>query len=193
MNKLIALLLVFALAFSLCACGSSGKTESTSAPAIADAAPPVTQELLSVEITVPADFVGETTQADLDANVSAGKFLSAKLNDDGSVTYKMTKGQHKEVMEGIKESIVEALDEMIASEDYSFTKIEPNSDFTKFKVTTTSSELNLAEFFSVLAFYMYGGMYNVFNGTEVENIAVDFINEATGQIMNSANSRDMGE
>ena len=37
MNKLIALLLVFALAFSLCACGSSGKTESTSAPAIADA------------------------------------------------------------------------------------------------------------------------------------------------------------
>lgn len=207
MNKLIALLLVFALAFSLCACGSSGKTESTSAPAIADAAPPATQEseesaiedigkvkveqkLLNVEITVPADFVGETTQADLDANVSAGKFLSAKLNDDGSVTYKMTKGQHKEVMEGIKESIEEALDEMIASEDYSFTKIEPNSDFTKFAVTTTSSELNLAESFS---FYMYGGMYNIFNGTEVENIAVDFINEATGQIMNSVNSRDMGE
>ena len=208
MNKLIALLLVFALAFSLCACGSSGKTESTTAPAIADAAPPATQEseesviedigkveqkLLSVEITVPADFVGETTQDDLDANVSAGKFLSAKLNDDGSVTYKMTKGQHKEVMEGIKQSIEEALDEMIASEDYSFTKIEPNSDFTKFAVTTTSSELNLAESFSVLAFYMYGGMYNIFNGTEVENIAVDFINEATGQIINSANSRDMGE
>ena len=40
---------------------------------------------------------------------------------------------------------------------------------------------------------MYGGMYNVFNGTEVENIAVDFINEATGQIINSANSCDMGE
>ena len=111
----------------------------------------------------------------------------------GCFTYKMTKGQHKEVMEGIKQSIEEALDEMIASEDYSFTKIEPNADFTKFKVTTTSSELNLAESISVLAFYMYGGMYNIFNGTEVENIAVDFINEATGQIINSANSRDMGE
>ena len=123
MNKLIALLLVFALVFSLCACGSSAKTESTTAPAIADEAPNDTQEgeesdiedigkveveqkLRSVEITVPADFVGETTQADLDANVSAGKFLSAKLNDDGSVTYKMTKGQHKEVMEGIKQSFV---------------------------------------------------------------------------------------
>ena len=40
---------------------------------------------------------------------------------------------------------------------------------------------------------MYGGMYNIFNGTEVENIAVDFINEATGQIINSANSCDIGE
>ena len=161
MYKLIALLLVFTLVFSLWACGSSGKSEPATAPAIADAAQPATQEeeesaiedigkveveqkLLSVEITVPADFVGETTQADLDANVSAGKFLSAKLNDDGSVTYKMTKGQHKEVMEGIKQSIEEALNEMIASEDYSFTKIEPNADFTKFTVTTTSSELNLA-------------------------------------------------
>ena len=45
----------------------------------------------------------------------------------------------------------------------------------------------------MLAFYMYGGMYNVFNGTEVENIDFDFINEETGQIINSANSRDMGE
>ena len=40
---------------------------------------------------------------------------------------------------------------------------------------------------------MYGGMYNILNGTEVENIAVDFINESTGQIINSANSRDMGK
>ena len=103
MNKLIALLLVLALAFSLYACGSTGKTESATVPAIADATPPATQEgeesaiedigkveveqkLLSVEITVPADFVGETTQADLDANVSAGKFLSANCTDYGSVT-----------------------------------------------------------------------------------------------------------
>ena len=59
--------------------------------------------------------------------------------------------------------------------------------------SAVSSELNLAESFSVLAFYMYGGMYNIFNGTEVENITVDFINEANGQIINSANSNDMGE
>ncbi len=96
-------------------------------------------------------------------------------------------------MKEIKQSIEEALDKIIASEDYSFPKIEPNSDLTKFAVSTTSSKRNLAESFSVLAFYMYGRMYNFFNGTEAENIAVDFINEATGQIINSANSGNMDE
>ena len=65
--------------------------------------------------------------------------------------------------------------------------------FPEEKAQLDFPELNLAESFSVLAFYMYGGMYNIFNGTEVENIAVDFINEATGQIINSANSSDIGE
>ena len=210
MNRLTALLLVFALTISLCACGSGSNSEPTAASAgtqnesapVQESKEPeiedlgkieVDQNLLSVEITVPADFVGETTQADLDASVTSGQFISATLNEDGSVTYKMTKGQHRELMDGIRESIEDGLNEMLESEDYSFTKIEPNSDFTKFAVTTTSSELNLAESFSVLAFYMYGGMYHIFNGTEVDNITVDFINEATGEIINTANSRDMEE
>ena len=37
MNKLIALLLVFALTFSLCACGSSGKTDAWYAMWVAEA------------------------------------------------------------------------------------------------------------------------------------------------------------
>lgn len=36
------------------------------------------QKLFSVEIPVPADFLGETTQADSDANVSARNNFSSK-------------------------------------------------------------------------------------------------------------------
>lgn len=36
------------------------------------------QKLLSIEIPVLADFVGETTQTDLDANVSARNILPSK-------------------------------------------------------------------------------------------------------------------
>ena len=40
---------------------------------------------------------------------------------------------------------------------------------------------------------MYGGMYNIFNGITVDNIQVDFVNAETGEIINSANSAEMGE
>lgn len=43
-----------------------------------------------------------------------------------------------------------------------------------------------------MGFYMYGGMYTVFNGTTVDNIHVEFINEATGAIINQADSKDLG-
>lgn len=57
--------------------------------------------ILTVSITIPADLVGETTQEDLDA--SKGElYQSALLNDDGSVTYKMTKKQHRAMLENIR-------------------------------------------------------------------------------------------
>ena len=53
--------------------------------------------------------------------------------------------------------------------------------------------LGFDESFSVLGFYMFGGMYNIFNGSEVDNIHVDFIYEATGEVFNSADSKDMAD
>lgn len=38
---------------------------------------------------------------------------------------------------------------------------------------------------------MYGGMYNVFNGTTVDNVHVDFVNADTGEIISSSDSKDM--
>ena len=39
---------------------------------------------------------------------------------------------------------------------------------------------------------LYGGMYNIFNGTPVDNVHVDFINADSGEIINSADSSDIG-
>ena len=44
-----------------------------------------------------------------------------------------------------------------------------------------------------MAFYMYGGMYNSFNGTEIDNVHVDFINEASGEVIDSFDSKNWGE
>lgn len=153
----------------------------------------VDENLLTVEITVPADFIGDVTQEDIDKNVKEKGFISGKLNSDGSVTYKMTKGQHKELMAQIKENIDTQLKEMIESEDYpNFVNIEANDDYTNFTITTKSTELGLMESMSTLMFYMCGGMYAAFSGDKVENIHVDFVNADSGEVIQSADSKNMG-
>ena len=73
------------------------------------------------------------------------------------------------------------------------TAVEHNDNYTEIKVTTESEELSLNESFSTLAFYIYGGMYNAFNGTPVDNIHIDFINEASGEVIDSFDSENMDD
>lgn len=205
-KKIVMSLLICTLAFS--GCGSSDvptdidtfseNTESSTEgdfsdlEAIGDVE--VDENLLTVELTIPAEYVGDTTQEELDATAAEEGFKSITLNEDGSATYLMSKKQHREMMEEMATNINASLSEMIGSENYpNITDITTNSDFTEFTVTTTSTELSLSESFSVMAYYMYGGMYNIFNGTPVENVHVDFVNADSGEIMNSADSSDLGD
>ncbi|MFT4007368.1 MAG: hypothetical protein QM683_17725 [Lacrimispora sp.] len=154
----------------------------------------VEKGVFNVELNIPADFVGKQTQEDLNELCKEKGYKSITLNDDGSATYVITKQQHKEMMEEIKNSIDSSISEMIGSEDYpNYTDITTNDNFTDFTITTKSTELDMAESFSVLGFYMYGGMYNIFNGTAVDNVSVTFINADSGEVISTSNSKDMSE
>lgn len=154
----------------------------------------VDRDLFDVTITLPPDFAEEgATQAYYDEAANENGWKSATLNEDGSVTYVMTRGQHKELMVEITESIETSLSEMVGSEEFpNIVSISANDDYTEFSVVTKSEALDISESFTVLGFYMYGGLYHAFNGTNVDNIHVEFINEATGQIIEEANSSEIG-
>lgn len=154
----------------------------------------VDKNLFDVTITVPKDFIGETTQEELDAKAKEKGFKSATLNSDGSVTYVMTKAQHKEMLEEISTNINNSLAELVESDSTpNITDIKANDNFTSFTITTKNEEPDLAESFMVLSLYMYGGMYAIFSGDEVDNIHVDYVNATSGEIISSADSKDMGE
>lgn len=194
-KRFLAILLTTSLVLTITACSGSDKSTNTETETVETTTEnetiEVDENLLTVELTIPADYVGETTQEELDAIAKENDFKSITLNEDGSATYVMTKGQHKELMSEMAKELNATLSEMIGSEDYpNFTNIEANSDFTKFTITTTSAELDFNESFSTIAFYMYGGMYNAFNGTEVDNIHVDFVNADSGEIISSADSSE---
>ena len=209
MKKLKLFTSILVASTMLCACGGSA-TETTSAAVPTETSAAQASEesigdsedagdievdtgLFDVEITVPADFIGETTQEELDAE-AAESGMKIVLNDDGSATYTMTKQQHKKMMDEIRNSINQSMTEMIGSEEYpNFTNLEANDDFTSFTITTSATEVGLTDGLSVLGFYMYGGLYNVFNGTPVDNIHVDFVNADTGEIISSSDSNEMQE
>ena len=196
MKKTLALILAAVMALSLVGCGSKADADAAE-PSVSESTDEkikVEKELFDVVITLPADLMEDTTQEGLDEAVQEGTFHSAVLNEDGSVTCEMSRRQHKKLMNELADQIRGALDDMVGSEDYpNITEIETNDDFTHFTVTTKSAELDLAESFSVLGFYMYGGMYGTFNGGSDLVITVDFVNADSGEIISSASSDELGE
>lgn len=147
--------------------------------------------LFNVALTIPAEYVEGTTQKELNKQAKEGTFKSATLNKDGSVTYVMSKSQHKEMLNTLKDSIADELNKIPNSTDYpNVTKVEANNDYTKFTVTTASTELSFEEQFLSVQLYIYGGMYNAFNNLSPV-ISVDYVNADSGATIYSGKSSDI--
>lgn len=193
MRRCISILLAMLLLLSLMACGGT-KQEASKQEENESGKIEVEKEIFNVKITLPAALAEGTTQEDLDQAIKDGVYHTASLNEDGSVTIKMSKRQHKKCMDNMAADMEKSLQEMVGSEDYpNFTDVQANQNYTHFTVTTTSEELDMMESFSVLGFYMMGGMYAAFNGDAGATITVDFVNADSGKTISSANSSDMGE
>ena len=147
--------------------------------------------ILTVSVTIPKDFVTEEiTQQKLNAD-AGDNYLSAKLNEDGTVTYKLTKAQHRAMLDNITEGMEESFQEMINDENYNIVDIKHNDTYSVFDVTLDTDTVGLGDSFTVLAFYMYGGLYEIFSGNRTDNVIVNFYNPA-GKIIESANSAKQG-
>lgn len=181
-----------ALALCLTACSGGAASTTTAGQDTAASASSsedglnVEKNLFSVTLTYPASMVDEgTTQDSLNNEISGiDGIKSATLNEDGSVTYIMTKAYHKQIVDDMAQTIDESMAEMVGSEDYpNFTNVEANEDYTVFTVTTKSKALSLDESLSLLQFYTEGAFYSVVSGNDADSIHVDFVNADTGEVI----------
>ena len=196
MKKALILLVTLLLILDLSGCGTKENNVTTNESEEPSNEVEVEKELFDVTITIPASWYENTetevTQESLDAQYTGEGYKSATLNEDGSVTIVMTKSQHKEMMKEIKVSIDDSIQEMLSDENYSFTKIEYNNDFTVFTATLSTNDVGIGESFATLLFDIYGAMYNIFNGTEVDNIKTVFCN-SNGDVIKEINSNELGD
>lgn len=196
-KKLLAILLL--TLFVVAACSSKDnvkekvddskqgekKTEETSEAVAVD------KGLLNVEVTIPASFLeGE----DIDTVIAEAKedgIKDVKKNEDGSVTYKMTKSKHKEMMQEVKANVTEYVDDLVNGEDFaSIQDIKHNANFSKFTLTVDKEAFeNSFDGFVALGLAMTGMFYQLFDGVDAEklNVTIETVDQSTGEVFGTVN------
>lgn len=184
MKKLI---LLGATIFLLAACGED--TSSTKSTDKGEQPLEVNKGLIDVEITLPADFFEEETPEEIESAAKENGVKEVKVNEDGSVYYKMSKSKHNEMMKEMEQGVIDTIDELVNSEDYqSFKEISYNKDFTEFdiKVDPVAYE-NSFDGFGLMGLAMVSMYYSAFDGKTEDNIkaTMHIINNETGEAINT--------
>ncbi|WP_404328544.1 hypothetical protein [Mesobacillus maritimus] len=139
----------------------------------------VDKGLLNVEITLPATFFED--EEDLESTKADAEKEGIKVtkNDDGSLTYKMSKAKHKEMMQEMQTEMVASIDEMKNSEDFtSIQDITHNDSFSEFTMIVDKEAYeNSFDSFAVFGLGFSGMYYQLFSGVNPDDYKVDIIVE----------------
>ena len=185
MRKLIVGLI---LALVLAACGDDEKNETSDKSTNNEeqsSGIDVDKGLLNVEVTIPPDFLGESTEEEIRADAEEQGIKQVTFNDDGSVTYKMSKSEHKKVLKEMAAELDKSLEEMSSSGDFpSIKKVTTNKDYTQFDLTVNREEFeNGMDSFAVLGLMLGSAYYQMFSGKTEDDTAfvVNYIDADTGE------------
>lgn len=141
----------------------------------------VDEGLLTVDITFPASFVNmggeEMTQEKVEGLAKENGYLSGKLNEDGSVTYSMTKLKQQEMLDSAKKSFDDSIKQTLA--DYPTVKsVTRSDDFSEIKIEI--SEQDMSTGFLGLGFSMSAYFYQLLDGREFATEVV-YVDANTGE------------
>ena len=191
MKAVLSALMVFSLI------GCSQKQDVSAKPEETKETVEVDEGLLNVTVTLPASFfeMMGTTSEDYVAEMKedqGDKLKDVKINDDKSVELTMSKKNYNEMMDNMTKSIDESIQKMVDDQETypNITAVTVNKDYTEYTVTLESGELGFNESFSVLNFYIWGGLYQAFAGNGGTPIIVNFVDK-DGNLIQTADSSQM--
>jgi len=193
MKKILLVPLTLLLVILLVACNQDKESDSgkktDNADKTAEETPlKVDKGLLNVEVTIPASFL---EGQDIDTAIAAAKEEGVKeviKNSDGSVTYKMPKSVHKKMLKDLEKSVMETVEEIKTSDDFTSIKdVTYNKSFTEFTLTVNKEQFeNSFDAMSSMGLAIVGMYYQLFNGMDPEKfkVTVIFKDEVTGDVIN---------
>lgn len=185
--KKMKLLFLFLLIFSLIACSSN---DSDSKKEKQDSVE-VDKGLLTVEVTIPASFYeGEDVNVEeIITEAEKDGVKKVTKNEDGSLTYKMSKSQHKKMLKDMESEIQQTIKEIESNEDFtSIDSIKSNQSYDEFTLSVNQSEYeNSMDGFATLGLAMQSMFYQLFSGVDEEDyqVTIHLMNKDTSKVFDT--------
>ncbi|WP_214484024.1 hypothetical protein [Bacillus sp. SM2101] len=146
----------------------------------------VDKGLLNVEVTLPNSFFEGENMDSITAQAKEDGIKDVIQNDDGTITYVMSKSKHKEMMDEIKDSILTTVEDYKNNGDFpSIKDVIHNDSFSEFTLVVDQEKYeNSFDSFAQLGLGMSGMYYQLFNGVDPQNYVVTIFvkNDATGDL-----------
>ena len=149
----------------------------------------------NVKVTLPAslfEYVDEEiSQEDLDKAAFENGFISATLNEDGSVTYVMSKDKYNAYVAELAMSIDKGLEELCNTENSTIVDIKHNADFTDYTITLDADVVGFTESFVSLAIVLYIAFYYGFTGKDMTSgVHFTYVNKS-GDVLEEYSTDEM--
>ncbi|MCA1063918.1 hypothetical protein QTG56_01660 [Rossellomorea sp. AcN35-11] len=146
----------------------------------------VDKKLFNVEVTLPASMFEGQNVEDIKAEAKENDIKEVTENEDGSITYKMSKSVHKEMMKEISSGIKETVEETKSSEDFvSISDIKYNDSFSEFTMVVDKEAYeNSMDGFATLTLGMSGMLYQMYDGVSEDDysVTIKMQDETTGEV-----------
>lgn len=203
MKKLICIIVSLVLVLSLAACtpqepndttgntdstpetSTSNSAEDTAEPGVSDTQEPDNAPDTTVEITFPASLFEDAEDFDPAAYAREQGFLSAVVNEDGSVTVTMTETKHNELISEMTKTLEETFAGFVEGDTTPYIKeITHNDDFTKVTIKVVRAEYENAFDFTVVAIGMSVPIAQIAVGFEA-NVEISVVDVDTGDVISS--------
>jgi hypothetical protein len=139
----------------------------------------VNKGLFSNEVTLPAIFFEGQDMDQVIANAKEGGFDDITANEDGSVTFQMSKEAYEQWRSDTAETVKQTISDILASGDFaSIQDIAYNDSFTEFQIVADRAAFeNSAAPALYTAIYVPASMFQLIDGASHEEVSVTILLE----------------
>ena len=149
----------------------------------------VDKGLLSTEITLPASLFEGQNLDEVIANAKEQGVSEVIQNEDGSLTYKMSKATHEKLMKETADHVLKTIDELKSGENFkSIQDVTYNDSFSEFTLVVDQPAYEGGfDGFAAFGIGMVALIYQTYDGVpqEKRRVTIDIKDQNSGEIFDT--------